>query len=128
MLSDDVTQVALWQVLGEDRVHASVKGIGSFANRHRHRDRRPLGHPFTINKYCRFRPSGRKHIANDSAGNFYHGPTQRSHSRPLPFSRWRSFNVGNPSTGLTENSNPRIARDRKSTRLNSSHVKISYAV
>src|SRR2546427_12736141 len=40
--------------------------------------------------------------------------------------KWLTAGVARPSGGL--NMFPRMARDRKSTRLNSSHSQISYAV
>src|SRR5690606_26697635 len=51
---------------------------------------------------------------------------RRSRSTPSPATR--TSTSPSRSTSARRSSSPRKARDRKSTRLNSSHVKISYAV
>src|SRR5207249_12184035 len=54
-------------------------------------------------------------------------------SRASTINRWKtwidqSIDTGRPSMGFRIHINSLVPRDRKSTRLNSSHVSISYAV
>src|SRR5437870_9697395 len=57
-------------------------------------------------------------------------PTRRSSDLRRTASRWHSFRTCTPAaeTRRATKPAPRNSRDRKSTRLNSSHVAISYAV
>src|SRR5690606_39689833 len=64
--------------------------------------------------------SGRERDAPHAARPFRHGLIEET----LSATTGHSPGQGDPSIDLK----PAIARDRKSTRLNSSHVKISYAV
>src|SRR5690606_40988577 len=123
-----------WGVLGEQR--AAGVGIGGFggdaACGPARQGRRPGHHAPRAGAVGRPAPPRRMHRLRHACDTV----TFRAWSRQLEFMYPRTFSTRSStctlpsvsSTRLASTCSPAGSSDRKSTRLNSSHVKISYAV